>query len=59
MNILTRLQSLINVSVDLATKLVVTENVTLGEILLRRTPYQLDGVAFLSSNNNNPEFSKN
>ena len=56
MNILTRLQHLTNVSVNLATKLVVTENVTLEEILPRLTLYLLAGVAFLSSKNNKSAF---
>ena len=56
MNILTRLQHLINVSVNLATKLVVTENVTLEEILLRLTLYLLAGVDFQSSKNNKSAF---
>ena len=49
MNFLTRLQQLINVSVNHATKLAVIENVTLEEILPRLTLYPLAGVDFLSS----------
>ena len=56
MNILTRLQHLTNVSVNLATKLVVTKNVTLEEILPRLTLCLLAGVAFLSSENNKSAF---
>ena len=52
MNFLTRIQHLINVSVNLATKLAVIGNVTLEEILLKLTPYPLAGVDFLSSKDN-------
>ena len=52
MNFLTRLQQLINVSVNHATKLAVIENVTLEEILPRLTLYPLAGVDFLSSKDN-------
>ena len=52
MNILTRLQPSINVSVKIVTKLEVIENVTFEEILLRPTPYPLAGADFLSSKDN-------
>ena len=52
MNFSTRPQHLINVSVNLATKLAVIGNVTLEEILPRRMPYPLAGVDFLSSKDN-------
>ena len=52
MNFLTRLQHLTNVSVNLATKLAVIENVTREEILPRLTPCPLAGVDFQSSKDN-------
>jgi hypothetical protein len=51
MNILTILRLSINVSVIIATKLVVIENATLVENLPRLTPYPLAGADFLSSKN--------